>query len=65
MIADAMTEEEIVNIDLVDVDFAANLGERDEILFRKVCLNAITKKDQLYFKITIFSSNNVTMENKY
>ena len=65
MIADAMTEEEIVNIGLVDVDFAANLGEGDEILFRKVCLNAITKKDQLYFKITIFSSNNVTMENKY
>ena len=32
MIADAMTEEEIVNIDLVDVDFAANLGERDKFV---------------------------------
>ena len=32
MITDAMTEEEIVNIGLVDVDFAANLGEGDEAL---------------------------------
>ena len=32
MIADAMAEEEIVNIGLVDIDFAANLGEGDEAL---------------------------------
>ena len=32
MLADAMAEAEIVNIGLVDVDFAANLGEGDEAL---------------------------------
>ena len=32
MLSDAMPEEEIVNIGLVDVDFAANLGEGDETL---------------------------------
>ena len=32
MLANAMPEEEIVNIGLVDVDFAANLGEGDEAL---------------------------------
>ena len=32
MLADAMAEEEVVNIGLVDVDFAANLGEGDEAL---------------------------------
>ncbi len=32
MLTNAMSEEEIVNIGLVDVDFAANLGEGDEAL---------------------------------
>ena len=32
MLADAMAEEKVVNIGLVDVDFAANLGEGDEAL---------------------------------
>ena len=32
MLVNAMPEEEIVNIGVVDVDFAANLGERDEAL---------------------------------
>lgn len=29
MLTDAMAEEKVVNIGLVDVDFAANLGEGD------------------------------------
>ena len=29
MLANTMAEEEIINIGLVDVDFAANLGEGD------------------------------------
>ncbi len=32
MLTDAMAEEKVVNIGLVDVDFAANLGEGDEAL---------------------------------
>ena len=32
MLANTMAEEEIINIGLVDVDFAANLGEGDEAL---------------------------------
>ena len=32
MLANTMAEEEIINIGLVDVDFAAYLGEGDEAL---------------------------------
>ena len=32
MLADAMAEEKVVNIGVVDVYFAANLGEGDEAL---------------------------------
>ena len=32
MLANAMAEEEIVNIGLVEVDFAANLGEGDKFV---------------------------------
>ena len=32
MLADAMTEKELVNIGLVAVDFATDLGEWDEAL---------------------------------
>ena len=32
MLANAMAKEKIVNIGVVDVDFAANLGEGDEAL---------------------------------
>ena len=37
MIADTMAEEEIINIGVVDVDFAVNLGEGDEALVAVVC----------------------------
>lgn len=36
MLANTMAEEEIINIGLVDVDFAANLGEGDEALIAVV-----------------------------